>query len=256
MQHWVDTQQLRHHYDWRGNQIAAHAWNELTLSISQPTTQYYRMQKGFEDCCIKLGEVATLISRTPLHVALLPAWGQGYPSILPKLVWKGYTLIPKASHNPIFIIAKLGCTLPHANTILPKLDSNPCVAVPCRYSVAYFDRIAVFKAPYRWTSIKGEGSCALHRLVSYSCIYEAHMSPTLKGSSAIQRFERSDAIEIRDGITFNFYTGLPHVQNPTYGTNCMNHANLGRAWMRWLRYTATSTPFNNTKACNQHYLDR
>ena len=37
------------------------------------------------------------------------------------------------------------------------------------------------------------------------------MSPALNGSLAIQRFERSDAIEIRDGITFDFYTGLPHV---------------------------------------------
>ena len=27
----------------------------------------------------------------------------------------------------------------------------------------------------------------------------------------IRRFERSDAIEIRDGITFDFYTGLPQL---------------------------------------------
>ena len=51
----------------------------------------------------------------------------------------------------------------------------------------------------------------LRRLVSYSCIYEACMSPALNGSSAIRRFERSDAIEIHDGITFDFYTGLPHM---------------------------------------------
>ena len=37
------------------------------------------------------------------------------------------------------------------------------------------------------------------------------MSPALNGSSAIRRFEGSDAIEIRDGITFDFYTGLPHI---------------------------------------------
>ena len=37
------------------------------------------------------------------------------------------------------------------------------------------------------------------------------MSPALNGSSAILRFERSDAIEICDGITFDFYTGLPHI---------------------------------------------
>ena len=42
-------------------------------------------------------------------------------------------------------------------------------------------------------------------------IYEARMSPTLNGSSAIRRFERSVAIEIHDGITFDFYTGLAHL---------------------------------------------
>ena len=47
--------------------------------------------------------------------------------------------------------------------------------------------------------------------MSYSYIYEARMSSALNGSSAIWRFEGSDAIEIRDGITFDFYTGLPHV---------------------------------------------
>ena len=38
------------------------------------------------------------------------------------------------------------------------------------------------------------------------------MSPTLNESSAIRRFEGSDAIVIRGGITFDFYTGLPHMQ--------------------------------------------
>ena len=38
------------------------------------------------------------------------------------------------------------------------------------------------------------------------------MSPALNGSSAIRRFERSDAIEIRNRITFDFYTGLPHMR--------------------------------------------
>ena len=37
------------------------------------------------------------------------------------------------------------------------------------------------------------------------------MSPALNRSSAIRRFKHSDAIKIRDGITFNFYTGLPHM---------------------------------------------
>ena len=37
------------------------------------------------------------------------------------------------------------------------------------------------------------------------------MSPTLNGSSAIQHFEGSSAIEIHDGITFDFYMGLPKI---------------------------------------------
>ena len=42
------------------------------------------------------------------------------------------------------------------------------------------------------------------------------MSPALNGSSTIQHFEGSDAIEICDGITFNFYTGLPDMTILTY----------------------------------------
>ena len=45
----------------------------------------------------------------------------------------------------------------------------------------------------------------------YSYIYEARMSPALNGSSVVRRFEGNDVIEICDGITFNFYTGLPHI---------------------------------------------
>ena len=37
------------------------------------------------------------------------------------------------------------------------------------------------------------------------------MSPALNRSLAIARFKGSNAIEIRDRITFDFYTGLPHV---------------------------------------------
>ena len=51
----------------------------------------------------------------------------------------------------------------------------------------------------------------LRRLIRYSCIYEARMTAALNGSSAIQRFKHSNAIKIHDGITFDFYTGLPHV---------------------------------------------
>ena len=44
-------------------------------------------------------------------------------------------------------------------------------------------------------------------------IYTVHMSPTLNGSFALECFERSNAIEIRNGIMFDFYPGLPHMHN-------------------------------------------
>ena len=37
------------------------------------------------------------------------------------------------------------------------------------------------------------------------------MSPALNGSSAIRHFKHGDASKIRDRITFDFYTGLPHI---------------------------------------------
>ena len=39
------------------------------------------------------------------------------------------------------------------------------------------------------------------------------MSPTLNGSTALQRFERGNAVEIHNGIMFDFYLGLPHLYN-------------------------------------------
>ena len=47
--------------------------------------------------------------------------------------------------------------------------------------------------------------------VHLSSIYKAHMSPTLNGSSVVRRFLCSDTIKICNGITFDFYTGLPHL---------------------------------------------
>ena len=55
------------------------------------------------------------------------------------------------------------------------------------------------------------GSYALGKLINTCHVYTARMSPALNGSSALQRFERSNAIEIRNGIMFDFYPGLPHM---------------------------------------------
>ena len=37
------------------------------------------------------------------------------------------------------------------------------------------------------------------------------MSSALNESSAIRHFEGSDVIKIRNEITFDFYTGMPHI---------------------------------------------
>ena len=55
------------------------------------------------------------------------------------------------------------------------------------------------------------GSYTLSKLINTCHIYTAHMSPVLNGSFALQRFERSNAIKICNGIMFDFYPGLPHV---------------------------------------------
>ena len=77
------------------------------------------------------------------------------------------------------------------------------------------------------------------RFIRYSSFYKARMSPALNGSSAIQRFERSNAIEICNGITFDFYTGLPHIIN---ACACLikyldnePHADLHKGRWEWSR---------------------
>jgi len=37
------------------------------------------------------------------------------------------------------------------------------------------------------------------------------MSPTLNGNLALQCFKHSNAVEMYNGIMFNFYRGLPHL---------------------------------------------
>ena len=50
-----------------------------------------------------------------------------------------------------------------------------------------------------------------HRLIRYSCIFVARMSPALNGSSALQHFEHGNMVKIHKGIRFDFYPGLPHI---------------------------------------------
>ena len=85
------------------------------------------------------------------------------------------------------------------------------VAVPCRnwsFSVAYFDRITAFETLCCWTSIKG-GAQFVGSLDIYASTKRVWAPPLAK----VQQYSasNSNAIEIRDRITFDFYMGLPHI---------------------------------------------
>ena len=84
--------------------------------------------------------------------------------------------------------------------------------------VAQFDRIAAFKALWRKTSAKdGAHMCSEDAYASL----RSRMSPTLNGSSVLQRFERGNVVEMCNGTMFDFYLRLPHVYhgNPVHKTN-------------------------------------
>ena len=85
------------------------------------------------------------------------------------------------------------------------------VSILCGSSVAYFDHVTVFKAPYLRTSIKGRAQTRCVNAVTIDANYGSRLSPALNGTSAIRRFEHSDTIEMCDGIIFDFYTGLPDI---------------------------------------------
>ena len=92
-----------------------------------------------------------------------------------------------------------------------------CVAVPDRNRILVHRVFQAHQRVQRATALSfrlGWGSYALRGRIRYSCVYIARISPTLSGSSALQRVKLSDALEIRNGIIFDFYSGLPHVCHP------------------------------------------
>ena len=78
--------------------------------------------------------------------------------------------------------------------------------------------IALFQPHYRVLNAVaqnfhlGQSSYVLHQLIRHSCMYAAHMNPALKGSYALQHFERGNAVKIRNDIMFDFYTELTHIK--------------------------------------------
>ena len=51
----------------------------------------------------------------------------------------------------------------------------------------------------------------LGKLMNTYHVYTACISPAFNGSSVLERFEHSNAINIRNRIMFDFYLGLPHM---------------------------------------------
>ena len=58
----------------------------------------------------------------------------------------------------------------------------------------------------------GWGSYVLCKCMNLWTVYEARMSPTPSGSLVLQHVKVSGALEICDGIIFDFYPGLPHIR--------------------------------------------
>ena len=79
------------------------------------------------------------------------------------------------------------------------------------YSTTYF--IISPRSKCRTTELqwRAELIYALRQLIRYSCIYKAHMSPTLYGSWAVQHFKYSNTIKIDNGTICDFYTRLSRV---------------------------------------------
>ena len=87
----------------------------------------------------------------------------------------------------------------------------------------------------------------LRRLIRYPCTYKAHtcMNPTLNESSAIWCYECSDAIEICDGIIFDFYTGLYYI------CTCIDaQSTLSCFTLNFLSYVEELLPVHMCKSCS------
>ena len=76
------------------------------------------------------------------------------------------------------------------------------------YSIADFDNIPAFEAPYRWTSVKGGAhTCSVDSRISNNFLKHVWTPPLTE----VQRFEHDDVLKIHTRITFDFYSGLPHI---------------------------------------------
>ena len=95
------------------------------------------------------------------------------------------------------------------------INNNIYVAVQDRNRILVHRVFRVHQRVQRATALSfrlGQGSYAQCGRIRYLSIYIARMNPTLSGSSALQRVKLGDVPEIRNGIIFDFYSGLPHMR--------------------------------------------
>ena len=71
--------------------------------------------------------------------------------------------------------------------------------------------IASLRSKRNISELPGWGSYWMCSCDDSYCIYTVRLNPALNGSSEIRHFKRSDIVEIRNGIMFAVYPGLPHV---------------------------------------------
>ena len=59
-------------------------------------------------------------------------------------------------------------------------------------------------------------------------MYEACVSPAPSGSVVLQRIKLGDALEIRNGITFDFYPGLSNLHSDDQRISVRAHVHTSR----------------------------
>ena len=81
----------------------------------------------------------------------------------------------------------------------------------------------------------------LCKLMNTCHAYTACMSPTLNGSSVLERYECGNAIKIQNEIMFNFYPGLPHICNHCVTFHITTQEDSHYTCILWLYIACTQT---------------
>ena len=151
-----------------------------------------------------LGQMCTLVPRVIMNCK-------------PHMIFTHHSTTQTKSLIDVFFPFYKGDRLGQMSTLVPGMIMN-CKLHTMWQSHVEFEHysIALFQLHYRVLNAaaqnfdQGQSSYVLHQLIRHSCTYAAHMSPALKGSYVLQRFERGNAVKICNDIMFDFYTELTH----------------------------------------------